>query len=116
VDKGPLTDISKENQERQHRHIAVAIPDDPAAVKLVPEVSDATGERISFETYNEAIEQNRNDQVQRGLDQAKCGSEMGVVEITTNFLLAVLEGVDQSYCIRNLVLSKDSISKKPEKL
>jgi hypothetical protein len=114
--RGPLTDISKENQERQHRHIAVAIPDDPAAVKLVPEVSGATVECRSIETYNEAIEQNRNDQVQGGLDQAKCRREVGVVEITTNWLLAVLEGVDQSYCIRNLVLSKDSISKRPEKL
>jgi hypothetical protein len=112
VCKDPLTDIGEENQERQNRHIAVAIPDNPAAVKLVPEVSNAMGARRSLETHNEAIEQNRNDQVQGGLDQAECGGELGVVEITTDFLLAVLEGVNQSYCIRDHVLSNDSISKK----
>ena len=68
----------------------------------------------TLETYNEAIEQNRNDEVHGGLDQAKCRGNVGVVEVTTDFLLAVLEGVNQSYCIRNLVLSNDPISEKAQ--
>ena len=35
--RDPLTNISKENHGRQNRHIAVAIPDNPAAVQLVTE-------------------------------------------------------------------------------
>ena len=39
----------------------------------------------TLETYNEAIEQNRNDEVHGGLDQAKCRGNVGVVEVTTDW-------------------------------
>lgn len=83
-------------------------------MKLVTNVSNAMVTHMTLETYNEAIEQNRNDEVHGGLDQAKSGGNVGIVEVTSDFLLAVLEGEDQSYSIRDLVLSNVSISPKAQ--